>query len=87
MENKLKLEVGTILFTKDGREIGNAIVTDVEMTSTGERFLIKTDYGSVAMLSQKELGDLFHFDFETYEGADLLIRRESHKFIRTLINA
>ena len=86
MENSIqKPEVGTILFTKDGRKVGNAIITDEVLTSAGESFVIQTDYGSKAVLTTRELTDMFYFDFETYSSVDLLNRRASHKFARDMI--
>ena len=82
----LKPEVGTILFTKDGRMFGNAIITDETITPAGEGFVVKSDYGSKAIFTPRELREMFYFDFEQYDGAELMAYRASHKFVRTLIN-
>jgi len=50
------LNINTILHTKDGRKIGNAIITGRE----GEYWKIKTDYGNeIQRLTTQEIEDLF----------------------------
>ena len=65
MDNKLKLKhkmsnhtlnINTILHTKDGRKIGNAIVTGRE----GYYWEITTDYGNKVKLTSEEIDDLFY---------------------------
>lgn len=65
MDNKLKLkhkmsnhvlDINTILHTKDGRKIGNAIVTGRE----GYYWEITTDYGNKVKLTSEEIDDLFY---------------------------
>ena len=49
-------DINTILHTKDGRKIGNAIITGRE----GEYWKIKTDYGNeIQRLTTQEIEDLF----------------------------
>jgi hypothetical protein len=48
--------VNTVLYTKDGRHIGNAIV----IGHTGKSNIIKTDYGNKATLSDDEIKEIFH---------------------------
>lgn len=50
------MKINTILQTKDGRIIGNAIV----IKSEGSENEIKTDYGNTCVLSDKEIIDLFY---------------------------
>lgn len=57
METKShKIDVNTILHTKDGRVVGNAIVIAVD----GEYFKIKTDYGNLMTLTLREINEFFH---------------------------
>lgn len=48
--------VNTILHTKDGRQIGNAIVTAKE----GEYYAVKTDYGNNVVLTRAEINEMFY---------------------------
>ncbi len=70
-----KLKLNTTLYTKDGRRIGNAIVTG----SGDDVTHIKTDYGNEASISRHVLKDLFwvgvvalssHKNFVTIEKTD-----------------
>lgn len=54
----MKLELNTILQTKDGRKIGNAIV--IGWTESKFFYTLKTDYGNVKSFSLKEIEKLFH---------------------------
>lgn len=57
LERELTVPVNTILFTKDGRNIGNAIVVDI---SDG-LVTVKTDYGNEARkLNLSEVHTLFN---------------------------
>lgn len=57
MENT-QLQVGQLLFTKDGRLIGNAIVTEVK----DDAIFYETDFGSRSRgLSLPEMEHMFHF--------------------------
>jgi len=71
----MKVEINTILLTKDGRRIGNAIVIGKE----GEMNVVKTDYGNQVRLTDEEIDELFH---EAYEGLSIEEREfleETHK--------
>lgn len=50
--------INTILLTKDGRIIGNAIVVGIR----DGRVLIKTDYGNYTIFPIKELETYFYID-------------------------
>lgn len=50
------MELNTILFTKDGRVIGNAIVIKNE----GGFNEVKTDYGNTCVMSDKEIEEVFY---------------------------
>lgn len=52
---KTKYPVATILYTRDGRIIGNAIVSGHE----GEFNLVRTDYGHISKRSDYEVDQLF----------------------------
>lgn len=73
--------IGRILFTRNGRKIGNAIITG----ETEEHWIIETDYGNQVTLGLGELETLFHLvtpeDIETFE-----IRLRSHKYFGFLYN-
>lgn len=55
--NKLKLN--TILHTKDGRKIGNAIIIGKE----NEYNIIKTDYGNEYRLTNSEVLEYFYIAY------------------------
>jgi hypothetical protein len=61
-DSKNKYPVNTILRTKDGRLMGNAIVVGHERVpfSIGFRNVIKTDYGNEARLTDGEIEELFN---------------------------
>lgn len=65
MENKT-YDIGQLLKTKDGREIGNAIVTKAEWKEyqhyTGWFYTIRTDFGNTAYFMEKEIEDRFHIN-------------------------
>lgn len=55
------LRVNTLLYTRDGRDIGNAIVTGVQRRSRLPWcYQIKTDYGNSSMLCRAEIEVFFH---------------------------
>lgn len=51
-----ELNVNSILWTKDGRKVGNAIVQKYE----GSIWTIKTDYGNILNLNIQEINELFY---------------------------
>lgn len=62
-------KINTILHTKDGSVIGNAIIINV----LGADYSVKTDYGDVLKLSEKELLMMFkvsHVDIEHKHSVD-----------------
>lgn len=61
------MKVGTILLTKDGRKIGNAIVTHVFGIGPLAPYRIRTDFGNTAVLTGVEIDTLFYV---TEEGQD-----------------
>ncbi len=59
------LEVNTVLYTKDGRRMGNAIIVRVETSMRKDYGLktiyhIKTDYGNDAKMTEGEIQNEFH---------------------------
>lgn len=48
--------INTVLLTRDGRNIGNAIV----QKALDDKFVIKTDYGNIVELTKKEIDDWFY---------------------------
>jgi len=56
------METGTVLLTKDGRKVGNAIVLRME-TSYGLTYnVVKTDFGNIIKLKDSEIRELFYID-------------------------
>lgn len=67
------MEKGTVLFTKDGRRIGNGIILrKCKIFDTINAYRIKTDYGNVLTLTKNEINELFYvdenFDWNFYSG-------------------
>lgn len=58
----MKIDINTILHTKDGRLIGNAIVVGRE----DYYWIVKTDYGSKTTLTSEEIDKLFYVAWEDY---------------------
>lgn len=60
----MKLEQGTILYTKDGRKIGNAVIIQIEnspaIPELGILATIMTDFGNVATLTTREIEGVFY---------------------------
>ena len=56
------IEVNTILHTRDGRVIGNALITKSSGHPLQAMYEVTTDYGNKARMSEKELGKLFYLD-------------------------
>lgn len=72
------LELNTVLYTKDGRKIGNAIVIKIDR----EIITIKTDYGNNLTMTYRDVEDLFYFDFDNENFVDMdhvKFYRETHK--------
>jgi len=62
-----KCGVNTVLYTKDGRKIGNAIVIGV---TEDNLYIIKTDYGHVVKNSLEYLNESFYMDYDVYVGEE-----------------
>lgn len=58
MNTEKKYPVNTVLHTKDGRKIGNAIVIDHEENLN----VIKTDYGNMCKFSDDRIQEFFYTD-------------------------
>ena len=56
------LDINTILHTKDGSKIGNAIVTGRE----GHYWVITTDYGNTIKLTEEEVRGQFKTGWEDF---------------------
>lgn len=74
------MEINTILKTRDGRKIGNAIIIDIvrkPYTENDRLYVIKTDYGNMAELTEFEIKEFFYdpLDIDNVEIANV----ESHK--------
>lgn len=57
------MEINTILKTRDGRKIGNAIIIDVvrkPYTENDRLYVIKTDYGNIAEFTELEINEFYH---------------------------
>jgi len=53
------MERGTLLHTKDGRKIGNAIIVEQASRESGPVFRIETDFGNKAVLTFDEIESVF----------------------------
>jgi hypothetical protein len=63
MKESYVMDINTILHTKDGRKIGNAIITGRE----GYFWKIKTDYGNeIKQLTTEEVEEMFYIGWEDY---------------------
>ncbi len=62
-----RYSVNTVLQTKDGRKVGNAIV--VGYAQSGDKFLsiVKTDYGNTIPMSNDMIEELFHPPDSTFQ--------------------
>lgn len=56
---------GQILFTKDGRKIGNAVVTAALLSDV---FRIRTDFGNTLVLNRAEIKELFFMEGNDEKG-------------------
>lgn len=64
MERLTFIKDGTKLYTKDGRKIGNAAITEFyyHLYLNEVVVKIKTDYGNTAILTGNELDKLFYLE-------------------------
>ncbi len=53
------MEIGTHLYTKNGQHIGNGIVLDIYEKYNLEIYKIKTDFGNIVNLTEKEVERYF----------------------------
>jgi hypothetical protein len=62
------MKVGTILYTRDGRKIGNAIILEerdchfqiYNSLFANKQYKIKTDFGNVTWMTDYEISRFFH---------------------------
>ena len=72
-----KLDIGTILYTKDGRKTGNAIIGEIYDDGL---YSIRTDYGNDCKLDIQEIRKLFYIDIELSNNLiDIQFARITHK--------
>ena len=65
------MKVNTVLHTKDGRKIGNAIIIGNE----GKFNLVKTDYGTETKLTDEEVQELFYVGYSDLSIEELELMR------------
>lgn len=70
-----KIKVNTILKTKDGRVVGNAIV----ISANADYWKIKTDYGNTIILNETEIREMFYIEADHINE---IPAREKHKNIQ-----
>lgn len=58
--SKMQITLNTILYTKDGRKIGNALVYGSTITVQGKMYWIVTDDGINFLKSPGQLENLFY---------------------------
>lgn len=58
----MNLDINTILHTKNGYVIGNAIIIEIKNSSLLKEKIYKilTDYGNESKLTEKEIKEYFH---------------------------
>ena len=68
------MKIGTVLLTKDGRRIGNAIILDRELDVFTNKYTytIKTDFGNVLKVSKLAIKSMFYID-ESFDGKERLL--------------
>jgi hypothetical protein len=71
------LHLNQVLWTKDGREIGNAIV--IKIFDSGS-IQIKTDYGNIVRLTKKEVDHLFYYKKEGLTSEEHELISKTHKY-------
>lgn len=71
-----EIEVNTQLYTKDGRVVGNAIITSVK----GDDVKYRTDYGYTVASTKQQVRAQFWLNTEVYPPAQVqLLRKLKHK--------
>lgn len=71
----LVLPINTILYTQDGRKIGNAIV----IGRIDSKYNIKTDYGNDVVMSLVDIFTLFHTDNPNNDDVQKEYLEKTHK--------
>ena len=62
------IDINTILHTKDGRKIGNAII----IGRSGYYWIVKTDYGNELKLTEEEIRNAFYIAFKDEDNTEEL---------------
>ncbi len=65
------IEVGKRLYTKDGRKVGNGIVVGKHkhsFSNLGDVWKVETDFGNMMALTNTELIEFYHLDYEPEPG-------------------
>lgn len=70
------IPINTVLYTKDGRKVGNAIVYGYKKN----KITLRTDYGSFISMSLKEIDDSFYGDRGPHERETQV----KHKYFKEL---
>lgn len=70
------MDINTILLTKDGRRVGNGIVTGVTNINSENLYFIKTDYGNNIQVKESDIDAYF------YVGS---VARSDHKNFTTSV--
>lgn len=70
------IPINTILYTKDGRKVGNAIVYGYNK----DKITLRTDYGSFVTMTLKEIDDSFYGDRGPFERGKIA----KHKFFKEI---
>ena len=60
MEEHKEITLRTILYTKDGRRIGNGLVSGIKSLGDNLSFVVTTDYGKITTLNESEVRGLFY---------------------------
>lgn len=71
-----ELKVGKVLFTKDGRKTGNAVIVSLHYSEvSGQmRYTCVTDFGSEIILSFQQIHNQFYVEESTHDGVCLTKR-------------
>jgi hypothetical protein len=82
MKQKMKhiLGINTILHTKDGRKIGNAIV--VGHGGDEYNWEVKTDYGNILYLTNNDIDNLFYIAYESHDQDWIINCDETQKMMQ-----
>lgn len=74
-----ELKVGKVLFTKDGRLTGNAVIGDSFHSRIIDEtiYACLTDFGNIIELSENQIYNQFYVEESNYDGKDLTNRSMS----------